>query len=58
VTSPNTTLRGTTIATMVRESDSAEIAAGVVIDWTNAVMPASNVRNRIIPSGISTSAPR
>ena len=44
VTTPKTTLSGTTIATMVSERLSAAIAAGVRIEATNSPMPGSNVR--------------
>ena len=46
------------MATIVSDSEIAEIAAGVVTDSQKATNPSSNVRNRIIPSGTSTSAPR
>ena len=58
VTSPKITLSGTTIATIVSDSEIAEMLAGVVTDSQNATSPSSNVRNRIIPSGTRTSTNR
>ena len=48
------TLSGTTMATTSRESWSAEIAAGVVIEPTNAPKPGSKVRHAIRPTGTTT----
>ena len=58
MTTPKTTFSGTTIATMISDSESAEIAAGVVICSQKATRPSSNVRTRIIPIGTSSSTPR
>ena len=44
---PKITLSGTTIATTSTDSCSAETAAGVEMDATNAPMPGSKVRHRI-----------
>ncbi len=57
VTRPKTTFSGTTIATIVSERLIAAMLAGVVTDSQKATNPSSNVRNRIIASGTSTSAP-
>lgn len=58
VTTPNTTLMGTTIATISSESWIADCAAGVVTDSQNGVQPFSNVRQKIMPSGTASSSPR
>ena len=58
VTRPKITFSGTTIATIVSDSEIAEMLAGVVTDSQNATNPSSNVRKRIIPSGTSTSTNR
>ena len=44
VTRPNTTFSGTTMATMVSDMLTAEMAAGVVTDSQKATRPSSNVR--------------
>ena len=51
VPTPNTTLSGTTIATMSSDRLSAEIAAGVLIDSRNAPTPSPNVRTRMSTIG-------
>jgi hypothetical protein len=58
VTRPNTTLSGTTMATIVSDMEIAAMLAGVVTDSQNATKPSSNVRKRIIPSGTRTSTKR
>lgn len=52
---PKSTLSGTTIATTISDSCSAEIAAGVVMDATNSPNPGAKVRHRIRPTGTITS---
>ncbi len=58
VTTPNTTFTGTTIATISRLSESAEIAAGVVICSQKAPKPSPKVRTTIRPIGSATRMPR
>ena len=55
---PKTTLTGTTMATMSSDRLKAEIAAGVVIEATNAPIPSPNDRHRITATGRTTSTPR
>ncbi len=46
------------MATIVSDIEIAAMLAGVVTDSQKATSPSSKVRNRIIPSGTSTSANR
>ena len=55
VGTPKITLSGTTIATTISDSSSAESAAGVVIEAMNSPKPGAKVRHRISPTGTTTS---
>lgn len=55
VGTPNNTFSGTTIATTNSDRFSAEMAAGVPTDAKNAPIPGLKVRQRINPTGTTTS---
>ena len=55
---PNTTLSGTTMATMSSDRLSAEMAAGVPIEVMNAPMPSPKVRTRMTTIGRTSRIPR
>ncbi len=58
VTTPKTTLSGTTIATMSSERLRAEIAAGVLMDARKVPRPGSKARQRMTPIGTATRTKR
>ena len=58
VTTPNTTLSGTTMATISSERLSAEMAAGVRIESQNAPRPGWKVRHKMVMIGKARSTAR
>jgi hypothetical protein len=58
VTTPKTTLSGTTMAMMSSDRLSAEMAAGVLIEAMKVDRPGSKARHRMTPIGSATSTKR